>query len=135
MSRADKLKRLEEANMLIKIISSYGRRFFYCHSTDCVAHMSIGPRGHIYFHDNYTRKAIYTAYPHRWSGFSHGGTMRDLVVALAEYVRNGAKLSMHWIGPDRRGMTDGNIWGYEAGQMELCRAEAAKTAVIKPQAA
>lgn len=131
MSAMTKQQRLDEVNRLIKIISTYGRRFFYCQSKDRVAHMSLGPRGHIYFHDDYTGKAIYTAYRHRWSGFSHGGTMRDLVCALSEYIRSGKQLSMHWIGPERHNLTDGNIWGYAADQMELCRAEAMKTSVIK----
>lgn len=126
---AKKAERVEHANALIKTISDHGRRFFYNEKHDRVAHMSIGPRGHIYFHDDYTGKAIYTSYPYHWDGFSHGGTLRDLVCQLAEYVRIGAQINIFWIGPER--LMGGNIWGYAPDEMEKCRAEALKSPVIK----
>lgn len=123
-----KHERITEANKLIETISSYGRRFFYNERNDRVAYMLIGPRGHIYFVDDYSGKAIYVAYNGRWNGWSHGGTLRDLVKELANYVRTGEQLSPNWIGPQR--FNDSNIWGYAEDEMAKCRAEAAKSPVI-----
>lgn len=129
---SERADRLLEANHLIKIISDFGRRFFYNQTHDRVAKFAIGEKGHLFFVDDYTGKSIYIAYKHRWSGFSHGGTMRDLVRALGDYIRTGDRLSIGWIGPERRQITDGNIWGYPEDQMALCRAAALTTKAIRP---
>lgn len=131
--QADKAARLTEANKLIRIISTYGRRFFYNEENNCVAEMLIGPRGHIFFIDDYSRKLIYVAHSGRWPGWSHGGTLRDLVKALANYVRTGEQLSIFWISPGR--FDDSNIWGYAPDEMTKCRAEALTCAAIKPHPA
>jgi hypothetical protein len=123
-----KHERVAEVNALIKTISDYGRRFFFNERSNRVAHMFIGHRGHLYFVDDYSGVPIYVAYSGRWSRFSHGGTLRNLVDELANYVRTGAQLSIGWIGPER--FDDSNIWGYAAEEMAKCRAEAAKSPVI-----
>lgn len=127
-----KAARLVEANKLIKIISTYGRRFFYNAKHNRVAEMKIAPSGHIYIIDDYTGKAVYTAYRGHWNGFSHGGTLRDLIQTLANYIRTGERLSINWIGPERMRSTDGNIWGYAPDEMEKCRAEAFTCDAIRP---
>jgi hypothetical protein len=126
---AKKTDRLAHVNDLIKTISDYGRRFFYNKERDRVARMLIGPKGHLYFQDDYTGKAIYVAYQGRWSGFSHGGTLKTLVEALANYVRTGQQLSIGWIGPER--FDDSNIWGYAEDEMAKCRAAALTNPAIK----
>jgi len=124
-----KITRLEQVNALITVISTYGRRFFYDKGSNRVAQMVIGKGGHLYLIDDYTGKSIYIAYNGHWGGFSHGGTLRDLVKAMAHYVQTGEQLMMHWIGPKR--YSDGsNIWGYAADEMEKCRAAALGTGVI-----
>lgn len=46
MSRlADKQQRCELVNQAIRIIASYGRRFFYCKSQDTWASMEVDARG------------------------------------------------------------------------------------------
>jgi len=129
--REEKFERLRHINELIRTISKYGRRFFYYDKCDRTASMSIAPSGHIYFWDDYTDQAVYVAYRYRWSGFSHGGTLKELVKAMAHYIRTGDKLDIDWIGPDRRNITDGNIWGYAPEEMEKCRAEAMLNPAIK----
>lgn len=133
-ARDEKHARLRHVNDLIFTISKYGRRFFYCDKFDREAGMSISEHGHIYFHDDYTGKAIYVAYRHHWSGFSHGGTLKELVKAMAHYIRTGDQLSIGWIGPERRNITDGNIWGYAPDEMEKCRTEAMRNPAIKAAA-
>lgn len=128
----ERRERLEEANGLIKIISDYGRRFFYNQQRGSVARFCTNARGQIYFVDDYSGKAIYVAYKGRWQGFTHGGTLRNLVEALSYYIRTGHRLSIDWIGPERRRITDGNIWGYEPGEMARCREAALKTKAIRP---
>lgn len=133
MKRAEqKAARLAEVNQLIKSISDFGRRFFYNKQHDRVARMVIGKAGHLYFVDDYSGKPIYTAYRGHWRGFSHGGTLRSLVQALADYVRTGKQLSMDWIGPER--FDQSNIWGYAADEMAKCRAQAALSPVIAHRA-
>lgn len=133
MSRAttaEKVARIEHVNALIKTISTYGRRFFYNANNNAVAEMVIGLDNHIYFIDDYTMKAVYVAYNGRWRGFSHGGTLRDLIRELAHYIRTGEQLSIDWIGPERIRITDGNIWGYASDEMNKCRAEALKNPAV-----
>lgn len=131
-SAVQKAQRLEHVNDLIKTISDHGRRFFYNEKHDRVACMLIAQQGHLYFQDDYTGKAVYVAYSGRWSGFSHGGTLRQLVERLAAYVRTGDQLSIDWIGPERMRVSDGNIWGYSPDEMAKCRAKALTNPAVKP---
>ena len=90
-----KQERLEVVNQLIKFISQRGRRFFYTKDTlehegvESVAYMKL-KNGRIYFVDNYTQKesAVINNY-RRWNGFSHGGTLRALVLDFADFIRTG----------------------------------------------
>lgn len=92
MNKSDRIKII---NKLIKFISERGRRFFYSNSTvnmdnvDSLAFMKL-KKGRIYFVDDYTRKEIAVINNYRdWNGFSHGGTMRALILDFAEYIRTG----------------------------------------------
>lgn len=127
---AAKAERLAHVNDLIKTISDYGRRFFYDKASGRVASMLIGPKGHLFFRDDYTGKAIYVAYQGRWNGFSHGGTLKGLVERLAEYVRTGNRLPIDWIGPER--FDQSNIWGYADDEITACRAAALTNPAVLP---
>ena len=123
MKYAMRRERLEHANTLIKLIASRGRRFFYNKTNDRTAEMWIDLNGSIWFMDDYTGKPIYTQYRGRWRGFSHGGTLRDLVVRLHDYIAYGHLLSLEIICPTRNNPEDGNIWGYPKEEAELLRQE------------
>ena len=91
----NKQERLESVNKLIKFISERGRRFFYTKGTinaehlNSVAFMKL-KNGRIYYVDNYTQREIPVINNYReWKGFSHGGTLRALVLDFAEYIRTG----------------------------------------------
>lgn len=127
---AEKAQRLQHANALLETISKYGRRFFFNEKNNVVAKFAIGGDNHIYFIDDYTLKAVYTAYRGRWRGFSHGGTLRQLVEALSYYIKTGQRLSIDWIGPER--FDQSNIWGYSEDQIAKCRSEALLNPAIKP---
>ena len=89
-----KEERLEVINKLIQFISERGRRFFYSKRTvnmdvESIAFMKL-KKGRIYFVDDYTRKEIAVINNYKmWNGFSHGGTLRALVLDFAEYIRTG----------------------------------------------
>lgn len=90
-----KQQRIETINKLITFISERGRRFFYSNRTinmeniDSTAFMEL-KNGRIYFIDDYTRREIAVINNYRdWKGFSHGGTLRALILDFAEYIRTG----------------------------------------------
>lgn len=92
---SSKEDRVESVNKLIKFISEHGRRFFYTKDTinsknvDSVAFMKL-KNGRIYFVDNYTQKEIAVINNYRdWNGFSHGGTLRALILDFSEFIRTG----------------------------------------------
>ncbi|MGL6448913.1 hypothetical protein ACSZNO_21555 [Aeromonas veronii] len=116
-------ERLEHANALIKLIASRGRRFFYNKGADRTAEMWIDLNGRIWFMDDYTGQPIYTLYRGRWRGFSHGGTLRDLVIRLHDYIAHGHLLPPEIICPTYNNPEDGNIWGYPKEEAELLRQE------------
>lgn len=128
-----KEERLLHANELIKQIGSHGRRFFYYggskkfdikkqelffESADRYSYFEI-KKGHIYFVDCYSQKSIYTheSARSRWIGFTQGGTLKDLVKAMRDYIQTGKQVNPAYIGPESS-LTSGNIWGYESGELE-----------------
>lgn len=85
--KLDKQKRLETVNKLIEFISERGRRFF--NTNNNLAHMKL-KNGRIYFVDDYTQREIAVINNYRdWKGFSHGGTLRALILDFAEFIRTG----------------------------------------------
>ena len=90
-----KEERVETINKLIKFISERGREFFYSKRTmkndneSATAFIKL-KNGRIYFVDDYTQKeiAVINNY-HDWNGFSHGGTLRALILDFAEFIRTG----------------------------------------------
>ena len=88
--------RLEIANEFIKIISSHGRRFFYCERGDSVAYLKL-KKGRVYYVSEYSGKEIYLHYKH-WR-FSHGGTLRQLIDHLKEYIMGRDDLPLSSLGP------------------------------------
>lgn len=104
-------QRLEAANAFIKAISDCGRRFFYNKDSGDVAYLELGKRGHVFFIDDYTKKRVYTHYKYRWSGFTHGGTLRGLIKSLREFVKRGHLLNADYFQPEYpNGFR--NPWGY-----------------------
>jgi hypothetical protein len=105
-----KQERARVANIFIASIASCGRKFFT--HADRTAHFEIDPRGRIWFVDDYSQKRIYTHDDQgRWRGFSHGGTMRDLVRTLRNYIQDGKAPKLN-IGPWPGWYCAGDLWGY-----------------------
>tara|TARA_R110001606_G_scaffold8453_3_gene37202 strand:+ start:5382 stop:5849 length:468 start_codon:yes stop_codon:yes gene_type:complete len=122
--------RVEHANELIRLIASCGREFFRHGET--VAHMEIDQRGKVWFVDEYTRRRIYTHYRDDWRGFNHGGTLRNLIEDLRDYISKGETLNPLVITPKRL-RDHSNIWGYEPSEAEALRQAAWKLPMF-PQA-
>jgi hypothetical protein len=134
-----KVERLTEANRVIGAISRHGRRFFHYggserrqadgsfkyEAADRTARLELR-RGRLYFIDDYSEKAIYThdtkPFGNNWSGFSHGGTLKDLVKAMRDYVLTGRQIHPGYIGLQRQ-WADGDIWGYGMVALAAVRAE------------
>ncbi|WP_313416812.1 hypothetical protein [Pseudomonas oryzihabitans] len=133
MSRlADKQQRCELVNQAIRIIASYGRQFFYCKSQDTWASMEVDARGRVWFVDQRSRARIYTheaTFGNDWNGFTHGGTLRNLVELFRDYIRTGQPLHPGYLGHERE---DGsNIWGYEPEALATVRAQAGALAMFR----
>lgn len=131
VSAALKLKRerCEVVNQAIRIIAAHGRRFF--HHAGQFASMEVDDRGRIWFVDDYSRKRIYTheaTFGNRWRGFTHGGTLRNLVENFRDFIRTGKPVHPGYLGPERE--NGSNIWGYEPEAMAIVRAEASALPVF-----
>lgn len=108
----DKQKRIEAVNEMLRAIADCGRRFFYCETHDRYASMEVDQRGKVWYVDDYTGKRIYTHYKYDWRGFSHGGTMRGLIIAFREYITRGQFIHPKAFGPWPDHICVGDPWGY-----------------------
>lgn len=130
---AERAQRAEHVNALIKIIGSHGRRFFYSPQFDRFAHVELR-QGRVYFVDDYSDRAIYThatGFVSHWRGFSHGGTLRDLVERLRDYIIDGQPLPIGVIGRYLVGTNPAsNVWGYSRDAIIATRQEAAKLPIF-----
>lgn len=123
----EKQKRLHNANELIKTIATCGRKFF-CHSGR-VSRFETDGRGRIWFVDSYDEARIYTHYTQgRWRGFSEGGTLRALVIALRDFISTGKQLGFAF-GPWPDWYCDGDLWGY-GDDMQTVRNTAGELGII-----
>jgi len=129
-------QRVALANQALKIIGTYGRRFFYNERTNAYAIFEVDPRGVVWFVDEKTQTSIRIDKDNKtrqWFGFSHGGGLRDLVERLYEYIVSARLVSRFNLGFERY---DGsNIWGYPEDDMKKVREEAGALAMFHPLAA
>lgn len=130
-----KHQRADQVNQVIRIIADHGRRFFYNAEKQSYASMHVDRFGKIWFVDDYTGKAILTqktAWGGRWKGFSNGGTLRALVEAFRDYIRDGIPLPLGFLGPER--FNDSNVWGYDEEGMKAVREQAGALPVFRQPA-
>ena len=94
--------------------------------------MEVDRRGKVWFIDDYSGNRIFThetVWGGRWRGFSHGGTLRDLVKEFRGYICTGEPLHPGYLGPER--FNDSNIWGYDAEGMQAVREQAGALPVFR----
>lgn len=66
----------------------------------------------------------------RSRGFSHGGTLKDLIRAFRDYICTGEQVRPGYLGPER--FNDSNIWGYDEEGMRAVREQAGVLPVFSP---
>lgn len=122
-------ERIKHANELIRVISQHGRRFFWNATAQRVARMELDERGKVWWIDDYRATRVCTekigGYEHRWQGFSHGGTLKQLAQMIRDYVKTGEQIALGWIAMD--------CWGYD-DEATAATIEAARNLpiIIKP---
>lgn len=111
-------ERLEQANAIIRVIGSYGRHFLSENSDRRVlvadpffAHFKVDKRNEVWFVDRYSRKANLVRLSD-WPHFSDGGTLRDLVKHLANYIAVHSQINLRIFGPWAEWVCSGDLWGY-----------------------
>ncbi len=102
--------RLQRCNQLLFQISDCGRRFFY--SNGFVAYLEIDDNHRVWFHDDYSRKRIYTHRAYLGRGFTHGGTLNSLVRWLRHYIITEEDRVKNLLGPWPEHICHGDLWGY-----------------------
>jgi hypothetical protein len=120
------ISRLDVANQILQICGKYGRRFFlhngtvsrfeYMDPRPNPKFVPLNPSGarhkHLRFIDSYSKKAIFVGYRRgRWNGFTQGGTLRDLVKNLADFIVKGEPIRQQF-GPWHPDVCGGDLWGY-----------------------
>lgn len=125
-----KQQRAENANRLITAIASCGRYFFSCRNG--ISQFEVDSRGRIWFLDSDSKARIYTHYRYEWRGFTNGGTMRDLIERLRDYIRTGEQQRLA-LGPWPKWVCDGDLWGYGA-DMDIVRTAARDCGIVPSNA-
>jgi hypothetical protein len=124
-------ERVDQCNALIKLIASTGRKFF-SDKDGFVSSLELAKNGRVLFVDYYSRRRVDT-HKREWAGFTSGGTLRNLVELMRDYIKKGEKLPIYFIGLERR---DGsNIWGYPEAELKALRIEAAKLPIFEAEVA
>lgn len=112
-----KRERLADVNKLIAVIASTGRKFF--RRGERVATLELSASGRVFYIDAYAGRRIYTHYRYEWRGFSEGGTLRSLVIALRDYVTKGTPVNPSTFGPWPSWNCGGDLWGYGADMCQV----------------
>jgi hypothetical protein len=131
----DRLERMAAVNILIRVISRHGRRFF--RHEERVSKIERFSTGRLYFVDCWSQKAIDLHAPNaRWGGkFAGGGTLRCLVKALKDYIWTGKQLHFLTFGPwENHPDEKGGLWGYGA-DMENVRQAARDLGILATEEA
>ena len=119
-----KAERAVIANKVLLLISQFGRHFFQ--HDERVSQFEISARGHIMLRDAYTGRLVYTHdRKSRWRGFTEGGTLRDLVCNLADYIGKDVPIRHRQFGPWPEYLCDGDLWGYGKEEMAKLREQLA----------
>lgn len=128
MSHTEKLSRVAIANKAIEVIASHGRKFFSLAAEgrqaeeNRISRFELHDNGRLWFIDRYSQKSIYVMWRRgQWRHFSEGGTLRDLVCGMADWIVGRAEnFPVNRLGPWPQWVCNGDLWGYGA-EMETVR--------------
>lgn len=122
--------RVQTANALIAVIASVGRRFL--RHGDRIGYFYLA-KGRPWYVDAYRGKPIYVLYRGRWRYFTEGGTLKELVQHLTDYIMRGKQVHGGVLGPWPDWICGGDLWGY-GDDMEHVRLVAALLGITKEKA-
>jgi len=123
------LERLERANALIETIAVCGRKFFR-HGED-VSRLEIDDRGRVWLWDKYSHTRVYTHSRYgKWRGFTEGGTLRQLIEYLRDYIKRDKDVPACIFGPWPKWRCDGDLWGY-GRDMKTVRERAVGLGIVR----
>ncbi|MCA9924225.1 MAG: hypothetical protein KC421_17735 [Anaerolineales bacterium] len=125
----ERQQRLKNANRLIKTIATHGRRLLS--NNESITQILMDERQRLWLLDAYTQKKIYLHYQSWGHGFSDGGTMRQLIVLLKQYILTGQTIHHSFFGPWPQWLCNGDIWGY-GEDMNVVRSIAQDLGIINP---
>lgn len=126
-----KLQRVADVNKVIGAVSRHGRRFFWNEENNDAAKLILDESGFVSYVDHYTGAVIPVKKDEPWNGFSNGGTLKQFVIGLAEYVYAGETMHIHNIGLPRANIENGYIWGYSQSAIDSVLAEIAGSPVFR----
>lgn len=115
-----KRDRAANANEVIAAVAMYGHQFFNHPKRYGTSYIRVDDRGRVWFVDGWTGKSVYLHYAYWQRGFSEGGTLRQLIIALKDYITTGEPISRSRLGPWPDWYCDGDPWGY-GDDMQLVR--------------
>lgn len=122
-------QRLHDANCLICVIGSVGRRFF--RHQHRMSRLEMDHRQRLWWHDCWQGTRVYLHSPRsRHLGFSQGGTMWSLVQLLKRFVQHGTQLHPRVFGPWPDWSIQ-DLWGY-GDDMVLIRTVAQRLGITAP---
>jgi hypothetical protein len=127
MNFGAKQARVKKANAVIKIISEHGRRFFYSSIYDRTSKFGLDRHGQTWYVDDHSGMKLYPFHVEKkWPGFTHGGTLKNLVAALAQYIATGEKLAIGYFPLEH----DAHLWAYGQDVMQEVRRLVMETGVV-----
>ena len=132
MNDMSKRARAAQANELLRVIAANGRQFFK--HGDCVSVFEVDYRGRVWWRNAYKNKRIYVYGHWYWRGFTEGGTLRQLVEYLRDFIRWGTPVPAAQFGPWPEWLCDGDLWGY-GEDMEIVRSAARHLGVVRVEEA
>lgn len=107
-------ERINHVNEVVRHISSYGSRFF-THEGRVAKIVEL--KGKLWWLDDYKGTPVFidkiSGYQPAMRGFSHGGTLRELVLHFRDYIRTGKKVHRGYIGA--------SYWGYDQPSTEALK--------------
>lgn len=133
MSRfEERIARVEKVNEFIRTAAQLGRRFFYHAPSWRVSQFKLDDRGRLWWHDSYhPENPIFTHYVGRWKYFTLGGTMRNLIENMREYIMHNTPLDPSLLGIEG---FDPDPWQY-GPDMQQVQAKARQLQITRPQRA
>lgn len=124
-----KWQRVKQANAVIKIVASHGRRFLYSEAHDRIGRFGLDRVDQVWYVDAHSGMKLYPFGNAPWPGFTHGSTLQDLIARLAQYIETGAALDIECFPLER----DAVLWAYGQETMAEVRRLVLETEAVRKE--